>query len=454
MSEKEKIKKFVEKFFQNLGCDVSYEPSPENLEEKGILKIQNVPKRFAKFYGKEEPYYFYFNESENISNGEYVTKGSYILSCINKFLENKGETTLLKIKFEEKPRKIIEDRFTLRNCKISEISSKNEYEYLERFTFLTTFQYLNKKEEEITKLFVKSNNGEVIDFDISKYETEEGKKRDLKQLNFEKDYEAAKNKLKEKIQEKTNSLKQKLSENLEKEKQRIESHYIEQLKDDKKNLEKLKKQLDDLEPGEKNSKKIIKTREQIEELSSEERKKELEKDKNSSIKQEIQKHSLNIKNKLINTTIICSPIIQYRVYFKTPQNMKRLVNIEYNVLEDKISGVKCDVCQKELNEIILCSSGHLICRECGFRCEECGEILCKKCPTFKCPDCGKTVCKNCVKRCPVCRKTKCSNHFMKESFHKQEICKKCAEMCSDCGEFFSPENIRKTKSGKNLCEKC
>jgi len=43
---------------------------------------------------------------------------------------------------------------------------------------------------------------------------------------------------------------------------------------------------------------------------------------------------------------------------------------------------------------------------------------------------------------------------MKESFHGQEICKKCAEMCSDCGEFFSPENIRKTKSGKNLCEKC
>ena len=100
MSEKEKIRKFVEKFFENLGCSISYENKFEKPEES-VLKIENVPKRFAKFYGKEEPYYFYFDDSQNVPEGEYVTKGSYILSCVNKFLENKGETTLLKMKFED-----------------------------------------------------------------------------------------------------------------------------------------------------------------------------------------------------------------------------------------------------------------------------------------------------------------------------------------------------------------
>lgn len=453
MDEKEKIKKFVEKFFQNLGCEISYgkDDNADNLESS-VLKIENVPKKFAKFYGKEEPYYFYFEESQDIPNGEYVTKGSYILSCINKFLENKGETTLLRIKFEKKPKDLIYERFPLRNCKLSEVSSRTSYEYIERFTFLTIFQYLNKKEEMITKLYIKDQ--EEVEFDLSKYETEEGKKRDLKTVDLQKDYEKAKILLKEKVNNKTDALKEELRENLEKEKERIENHHHEQIKEDKNNLEKLKKQLDELEPGEANRQKIRRIKEQIEELSSEKKEEELKKEKESSINQEIQKHSLNIKNKLMNTTIICTPVLVYNAYFKTSQNSKRMVQLEYNFFEDKISGLKCDCCGKELNEIILCSSGHLICRECGDRCENCDEIICKKCSTFRCDTCNKLICKNCVQKCPVCGKMKCSGHFVKENFENNEICKSCAETCPDCGKYFSPENMKKNKKGKRVCERC
>lgn len=439
-----KIKKFIEKFFETLGCKIT--------ENKGILKIENVPAKFSKFYGKEEPYYFYFNKSDKIQEGEYVTKGSYLLSCINKFLENKGETTLLKIKFEEKPKKIIQERFKIRNCSISEVNPKPEYKHLERFTFLTTFQYLNKKEEVITKIFIKQ--GEEKDFDLSKYELEEGKKRDIKTINFKEDYETARKRLKEKIREKTNSLKEKITENLEKEKTRIHEHYKEQIKDDEKNIEKLKKQLEGIEQKEENIKRAERINEQIRELNSEKRVSSLEKEKEASIKQEIQKHTLDIKNKLLNTTIIYYPFYKYEVYFKTSNNSKRLVYFYYDSLEDKFLEIKCDCCKKEIGEIILCSSGHLICRDCGDRCERCNDIICKKCYVLKCTQCGKKICRNCSKRCSVCGKIKCSNHLIKESFEGKEICKDCSKNCPECGELYNSKNMKKTKTGKEICEKC
>lgn len=439
----DKIKDLVKRFFGNLKCSVS--------EINGILKIENIPEKFSKFYGKPEPYYFYFNKNQKYSEGEYVTKGSYVLSCINKFLENKGETTLLKITHEEKPKELIQKKFTLRNCKIGEIFTRKNFKYLERFTFLTTFQYLNKKEETIKKIFVK--DGEIIEFDISNHPIEEGKKRELKKSEFKKDYEIAKNKLKENLREKIESLKNNLSKNLENEKTRIKKHHEEQLKDDKIKLEKLEKQINELENNEKNKNKIKRIKEQIKELKSSEKKEYLKKDKNFTIEQEIQKHSLNIKNKLLNTTIICYPIFEFRAYFKTSNNTKRFVPITYDYIKNKILGIKCDSCEKEINEIILCSSGHLTCRDCGSRCENCNEIICEKCSKYKCSDCGKTVCKNCIIRCPVCGKLKCKNHFRKENFEGKEICTKCGKACSQCGKFFNPKNIKKTKKGE-ICELC
>ena len=453
MTYSEKIKEFVRKFFENLGCEIEEMPSDSFSDEKtNSLKVQNVPPKFAKFYGKTEPYYFYFDESEKIPEGEYITKGSYLLSCINKFLEDKGETTLLKIRFDEKPRELIEKRFTIRNCEISEVSFTNHYEYLERFTFLTTFQYLNKKEEVVNRIFMK--NSREIEFDLDRFQVEEGKKRDLKTTDFQNDYSVAKEKLQEKIQEKKDSLKEYLSEALEKEKQRVENHHYVQLDDDRRNIEKLKKQLDELDPGEQNRKKIQRLREQLEELNSEERKQYLERDKNSTLNQEIQKHSLNIKNRLLNTTIIYYPVYEYRAYFKTSSNSKRLIHLNYNPVRDRFSEINCDNCGKELGEIILCSSGHLICRECGDRCENCNDIICKKCSTFECPDCEKNVCKKCVLRCPVCGKIKCLSHFTKEAFDNRNICKDCAKTCAECGKRFNPQNIKKTKTGKEICEKC
>lgn len=237
MMEENKIKNLVIRFFETLECDIT--------ENKGVLKIKNIPQKFEKFYGKTGPYFFYFNESDKNKEGEYITKGSYILSCINKFLENRGETTLLKIKSDKKPIEIIKEKFEIKNCFVSEVYSKSEYKTLERFSFLTTFQYMNKKEEIVTRLFIQ--NRKKIDIDISGYNLEEGKKREINMDSsnkFKQDYDIAKEKLKEKIQGKIDLLKEQLSRSLEEEKARIQEHYEEQLKDDDKNIEELKKQLD------------------------------------------------------------------------------------------------------------------------------------------------------------------------------------------------------------------
>ncbi|MFW6282859.1 MAG: hypothetical protein ACOC1P_02290, partial [Minisyncoccales bacterium] len=57
-----KIKNFVIRFFENLECNIT--------ENKGVLKIENIPQKFERFYGKTCPYFFYFNKSDKIPEGE------------------------------------------------------------------------------------------------------------------------------------------------------------------------------------------------------------------------------------------------------------------------------------------------------------------------------------------------------------------------------------------------
>lgn len=452
MSE-EKIKEFVKRFFENLECVVK--------EKNNVLKIENIPQKFEKFYGKTGPYYFYFDSSETYKTkeGEFVTKGSYLLSCINKFLENKGETTLLKIKFEQKPEEIIKNKFSIKNCSIATVNQKKDYRFFERFTFLTTFQYLNKKEESIKDIFLQE--GKRINPDLNKFELEEGKKRDFQTEDSKKlkeDYEIAKSILKKDVQEKIDVLKEKLLYELEEEKARIHEHFEEQLRDDDKNIEELKKQLEKAQseknPEKRDEKRIQRLEEQIKNLESKERRFELEKDKQASIDQEIQKHSLNIKNKLLNTTIIYYPFFRYEVWLKTSANSKKMIHIQYDFFENSFSEIKCDCCEKPLNEIILCSSGHLICRDCGERCESCGDIVCKKCSLSRCSQSGKKVCKKCSFRCPVCGKISFIGNTIKESFQGKNICRTCSARCSECGQLYSRKNIKKIKTGKEVCDKC
>lgn len=446
--EIEKIKNFTLKFFESLKCNIQ--------EENGIYTVSSVPEKFQKFYGKKGPYKLSFNqESEGV---ELINKSHFLLKAMNSYLEGRGETTLLKIDFDFDGKKEIEKKFPLRDCVLDKVLKKSENDLFVRFSFLTIFQYQNKKEQFRTNLYVKDGN--VInetEFNLDNYETSDGHKRDVKLDNVENDYKLAKKEVHSLLKSKIENISNSLSWNLDKETQRIKSHYENQASEFKNKLEDMRKRLllfeSNLEVSDEQERpaleeKIFKTKKLIGDLEGNEEWKNLKEDEEKAIKDEIGKHTLDIKTKLMNTTIVYYPNFNLSVFIKN-KHAKKILDLKYNPMSKEFSQIYCNCCQKELNEIILCSSGHFLCRECGRRCEHCSEILCEKCPKMICEESGKEICKRCGGKCSICMKTIRKTSLAKSKESGRTICRSCAKICSKCGNLFDPDHVK-----NGICFKC
>jgi hypothetical protein len=447
--EAQKIKDFVKKFFINSGCDV--------LEEGDILNVSNVSPKFEKFFGKNSPYKFVFeNEDEGC---DFITKGSVLIKTINEFLENKGKTTLLKINFNHNLEEEIKKRFPLMNCEISHIKVKNEYESFIRFSFLTVFQYLNEREQVVNSICIKDKG--VVNFDFEKYDLVEGNKGDVNILGIEGDYALSKEHLKILLQGKLEGVKNNLKLCLDKETKRIEEHFESQVGEILGEIEKSKNQIENFsrkletvgfEEKDILEKKIINLKNLIEKLESSDDLVKAKKEEEFFLKDELRKHSLEIKNKLMNTTIIYYPVFVCDFFLKSGSG-KRMVQIKFNPMENKFSKLNCNSCGLELSELILCSSGHLTCRLCGDKCGCCGEVFCKSCFTKVCEKCEKKICGKCSLRCGRCGKFMCKSHG-KMIDGKNFVCKDCMVVCGSCGKLTDPNDIKRDNLGRKLCIKC
>lgn len=442
MSDSEKIKNFVSKFFESLKCSLEF--------SEGILYVKNVPESFEKFCGKKSPYKFTFEK--NLSDAEFLSSGSFLLKAINDYLEGRGQTTLLKIDFEPDFKFEIEKRLLLRNCKITNLTKKAENKFFLRFSFITTFQYLNEKEQVINSIFV--DNGEVIDFDLEKYLIVEGKKRDLVVENVQEFYQIAKNKLNSLLEVKVREVSENLSNVIDKEIKRVKKHYENHIQEFSDSLERAKKRLKELEEKGGDEDKISRVRQEVFNLENNPELEKLKKEEEYCIRDEIQKHSLNIKTKLINTTIIYYPVFTCQLFFKNNLT-SRIVSFGFNPLENKMSEFFCDSCNLKLDEIILCSSGHLTCKNCGERCQSCNEIFCNLCLKKICSQCGRKICDKCAVRCSKCGKFKCKTHVHVMEFSGEKVCDSCLRRCSYCGEFFDSDSLKvDSSSGRDVCFKC
>lgn len=125
----------------------------------------------------------------------------------------------------------------------------------------------------------------------------------------------------------------------------------------------------------------------------------------------------------------------------------------YHSLKKKISPLFCQSCQKELDEIIVCSSGHLTCRGCGERCENCGEVVCGNCTQNKCSHCRKNICSECSNACSKCRKNFCEVHIHKIQGSEKKYCRNCIQRCSECGLIIDPEFTTRV-AGRMVCLRC
>jgi hypothetical protein len=408
---------FVIKFFNNLGSEIK--------QDGERLVISCIPQNFEKFSGKNGPYFLSFDgEKEGY---EVVSPSHYLIKAIREFLEDRGGTTLLKINFLTELKEEIPKIIPFLNAEIKNINKTAKNNFIFKFSFATTFQYFNEKETAIHHIFVKDN--EVINWDESLILVE-GNKRDVQEVNADKEYSISREELKKMILPKTDELKNKLGEKLENEIAQIHQLYEKNISEIEAQEESLKKQAkankDDLEKA----KKIARS---LENMKEENNKKKIKDEEEEFIQKEIKKHGLKIENKLINTTIIYFPVYHLNLTLEIEKNNYKIIELDYDPFKKKILPIYCKSCGEELKEIILCSSGHLTCRNCGEKCASCGKIYCKSCQTKICSECGRVACQHCQNTCEVCGKVFCSTHIINNSGRK--VCRICNNQKSQITKF-------------------
>ena len=434
---------FIEKFFTSIGSRCIYQDK--------VLTITDTPQSFQKFYGKNEPYRFTLDRSKKNDEIELLDKTSYIIKTISAYLENSGQTTLLKIDFKIDPEIEIKKRLRLKNSRLIRLSPRKKFDMFFRFTFHTSFQYLNEKIKIINEIYI--HDGKIINGDLNDYPVIEGKKSDIRIPDLKEPYFMAKEELKNKLQEKTKKIAEELSIKLEKEIHRIDAHFDKEDKELKENFEKAKEKLKEL-TEEGDFSKIDRQEKIIQNIKEKLKPDEREKDKERSILIEKNRHGLNVNNKLFNTTLIYHPICSFDALIKN-QETKKIVNIDFNPLTEKLEKIKCDSCSKKTDEIYLCSNEHITCKDCFTHCGSCGKEYCKKCISTKCDLCSANICNDCKTRCFGCGKTICKTHAHLEKVTGRTYCNRCLTRCERCGGQKVGSSFRTSKKTQaKICEDC
>jgi hypothetical protein len=459
--EKEAIIKLTENFFKNLKCELNWDGN--------LLIVNKVPADFVKLYEKASPYIFAFDSESHKNNpdSELITRGSLLLKLMATYLENRAQTTILKINFEPDLRQIIRDNIDLKNYEIASILKEEKNDFIFRFIFMTTLQYLNEKEQIMTQIYI--NNNKVLEnIDINKYPVISGKIGDKSKEKalveeIKSNYNIAKDNLKTRLQKKTKEITDELSKDLEKALLRVNLHYskiiLELEKEDEKNIENLKISLEKLPKANEKNKPIIEERikrleETIKNSKVAEEVQKLQKEKQFFLSDEKNKHSINLNNSLMNTTVIYYPIFNFKLFLKDKTKLKELKFI-YNPLNLELSKIFCESCGKEIKELALCDSLHVSCKDCIGVCPRCSKKICKSCEELKCSICGGKICSKCALVCSVCKKHICNSDTRKDSLTGKDICSNCSEFCNSCNKFFSKNSFRQCDNcRKKLCVNC
>lgn len=438
-----KLLNFVARFFSNLNCECKFEDE--------ILIITKTPKSFQKFYGKNEPYKFTTNKAKSSEDIEFLEKSSYIIKTISAFLEDSGQSTLLKIDFQINPIPQIKNQLKLANSRVMKLKPKKKYDIFFRFTFHSSFQYLNERNKIINEIYV--HNNKAITGDLNDYPVIEGKKTDVRIPDMKEPYFAAKEELQKRLEDKKKEYIEVLNSELSKAIERINSHFETEEKELLEHFTKAKLKLEELRK-EGDLKKVDKQEKLIQNIQQKLDTEERKKDKERSILIEKNRHGLNLNNKLFNTTLIYHPIFCYDALIKNSYAEKN-IEINFNPLTESLEKKHCDLCNSEINEIYLCNNGHVSCKKCTTNCESCGKEFCTKCVSNKCELCSSHICNDCKTRCFGCGKTICKTHTHVEKVTGRIYCSNCLTRCERCGSSKVGSSFKKSKkTGASICEDC
>ena len=133
------LKSFAQSFFSNLGCTIVNDPT-------GLI-VSNVPPDFEHLYEKKSPYLLVFDA--HVGSGELVARGSFLLKTMTSYLEQRGQTALVKLVFDHDYLTAFKKSFSFKKCELVSLTKTASYRPLYLFSFSTTLQYLNEKDKKI-----------------------------------------------------------------------------------------------------------------------------------------------------------------------------------------------------------------------------------------------------------------------------------------------------------------
>lgn len=440
------LRKFAESFFVNLGCAVAS-------EGKHVI-VSGVPADFESAYGKPGPYRISFESASN--NEELLSRGSFLLKTMMNYLEQRGQTALIKLVFDQDYLAAFKRSFSFKQCELVSLTKKPCYHPLYLFSFSTTLQYLNEKEQVMNTVAVR--DGVVVPFSLEQYAYEQGNPKDLGSIEVKPSYNCAKEALKVLIAPRVEEISQVLAEKIARETDRITEHYGSQLREKEYTRAKIREQLATLDKASPLSASMAQRRDRLIEnlrlLEDTQFESKLTEEQDFFIRDEEFKHSLNVSNKLVSTTLVYYPIFMFTLTLKN-KDVSRSVLVSYNPLKNDFeTPVSCEQCARVIQELFLCGSAHVLCANCFDSCRTCERGMCALCMKKTCSQCARKLCKRCVSRCTVCWKDVCKTHLRVNYATGSEGCTSCLRQCSRCGSFADKAHLARDLDGSELCVKC
>jgi len=439
------LKKFTHSFFTNLGCLIT--------EVGDTLLVSKIPVDFEQAYSKKGPYTLVFDKDD--SEGELVSRGSFMLKTMTSYLEQRGQTALVKLMFDQDYLAAFKRSFSFKKCELLSLTKTPSYKVISIFSFSTTLQYLNEKEQVMNTLAV--HEGAIVPFSVDQYTYQQGDPRDVSLERVKEEYLIAKEAMKKKIEPRIAEVSQVLDAKMAQETVRIHDHYTNQLKEKDQTLIKLKEQLSSSEKTPASSPAALQRRDRIIEniklLENPDFEARVIQERDFVVRDEEFKHALNISNKLVSTTFAYYPIFSFNLALKNAQTA-RTVTIKYNPLKNEFeTPLCCEQCKSTLQEVFLCGSAHILCANCFDTCRSCEQGMCSLCMKKTCTQCARRLCKRCVSRCTLCWKDACKSHIRTNYASGKEGCTSCLKACTKCGMFADKQHLIQQTEGE-ICLKC
>jgi len=453
----EQVKNFVVGFFESLKCDVNW--------NNDVLIVENVPSGFENFVGKIAPYRLVFEKG---LDGEFAGKGSSFLDSILKFLKRGGKTSILRIDFDIDAEAEIRKRLKLKNCELESLSRSYRNNFFTRFSFVVNFNYLNRSERVVEEVYV--YDGEVVSGDLDGYGVLDGEKLEVDKDKVKTDYKVAMVGLQERLGVKVGEISEELKVGADVEVGRIREYYDKQLGElggDLKNklvkIKELELELRSCDEAECDGIRVRldKLRKGLVKIGDDEAAERVLREREMTIGDAMQKFSLNVDRKLVNTTVIYYPRYFFKLHLKNSGAIgnrqrvaERLLEMSYDPLMKRLGRLVCEGCGADVVNLTLCAGGHVSCGECLAVCGECGKKFCVKCLKKGCVSCGRRLCRDCAVMCRGCGKFACRTHMRVDCVSGEERCVSCLRACLRCHGMCEERFFSEARDGSKVCMKC